>query len=103
MVTDFLRRLGNDFHSSQQRWSVGSSGAVRGWIFGDGILAFKGFTFFLLVHSHCSNLPFDQEWTKVMKTAVYAGLFFMLFLPLDWLCLGTFLQENRTYKPFSEQ
>lgn len=59
--------------------------------------------FFLLVHPHYSNLPFDQDWTKMMKTALYADLLFMLFLPLGWHCRGTFLQENRTCKLFSEQ
>lgn len=63
----------------------------------------RALLFFLLVHSHYSDLLFDKDWTKVMKTALCADLFFMLFLPLGWQCRGTFLQENRACKLFSEQ
>lgn len=63
----------------------------------------RALLFFLLVHFRCSKLPFDQDWTKVMKTALYADLLFILFLPLGWHCCGTFLQKNRICKLFSEQ
>lgn len=48
----------------------------------DGVLAPKHRAAFLLVHSHYINLPFDQDWTKVIKTALYADLLFVLFPPL---------------------
>lgn len=63
----------------------------------------RALLFSLLVHSHYGSLPFDKYWTKVMKTALYADLLFMLFLPLGWHCCGIFLQENKTCKLFSEQ
>lgn len=75
---DFLRRLW------QFSLVSSSSQAVCGWIFGDdGVLALKCFTSFLL-HSHYIHVPLDQEWTKVIKTALYADLLCMLFLPLGW-------------------
>lgn len=82
---DFLRRLWNSFHSSQQQRSASSSQAVCGWIWWrDGVLALKCFTSCLLVHSHYITLPFDQDWTKVITIALYAELLFTLFLPLGW-------------------
>lgn len=110
------KRLRNNFHSSQQQWSASSFQAVAGflWIMTSWRISTLLLSCSFLLHQLASWPRAD----KVIKTALYADVLFVLFPLLVSVftcscfrtteladCLGTLLQECLTgaCKLFEEQ